>query len=96
MISHIGFEDIQIFLSFQEDNSKIIEIVMDKAEESLEEFVIQTTSASRNIAAIPTRIEAISSEEPCEKAAINSSNTGMLLSETTGVQIRLGQRATLI
>lgn len=85
MISHIGFEDQQILLSFPEDNARTCEIEMDEAEESLEEVVIQTTRASRNIADIPTRIEVITSEELGEKAAMNSSNIGMLLSETTGV-----------
>ncbi len=51
-------------------------------------MVISTTRSSRTIIDIPTRIEVITGEELGEKAAMNSSNIGMLLRETTGVQIQ--------
>jgi iron complex outermembrane receptor protein len=56
--------------------------------EELEEVVITSTRSSRTIQDIPTRIEAITGEELGEKAAMNSSNIGMLLRETTGVQMQ--------
>ena len=56
--------------------------------EELEEVVISATRSSKTIDDIPTRIEAISGEELGEKAAMNSTNIGMLLSETTGVQMQ--------
>ncbi len=86
-ISFVGFEKQEITLNFPEDNNKTIEIELEKGEE-LEEVVISTTRSSRTIEDIPTRIEAITGEELGEKAAMNSSNIGMLLRETTGVQMQ--------
>ena len=54
----------------------------------LEEVVIAATRSSRTIQDIPTRIEAITGEELGEKAAMNSTNIGMLLRETTGVHMQ--------
>jgi outer membrane receptor for ferrienterochelin and colicins len=87
VISFVGYEEAEIALSFPENNNKTIEIELEEGEE-LEEVVIATTRASRTIQDIPTRIEVITGEELGEKAAMNSSNIGMLLSETTGVQIQ--------
>lgn len=54
----------------------------------MEGVIIATTRSSRTIDDIPTRIEAITGEELGEKAVMNSSNIGMLLRETTGVQMQ--------
>ncbi len=59
-----------------------------EAGQELEEVIIVTTRSSRSIQEIPTRIETITAEELGEKAAMNSSNIGMLLRETTGVQMQ--------
>ncbi len=87
VISFVGYEKHEIIVSFPENNNKTIEIELKEGEE-LEEIVIETTRSSRTIQDIPTRIEAITGEELGEKAAMNSSNIGMLLSETTGVQMQ--------
>ncbi|MBS2101236.1 TonB-dependent receptor [Carboxylicivirga linearis] len=87
VISFIGYEEAEIELSFPESNQKTIEIELEEGEE-LEEVVIAATRSSRTIQDIPTRIEAITGEELGEKAAMNSSNIGMLLRETTGVQMQ--------
>ena len=87
VISFIGYEKAEIALSFPESNNKTIEIELEEGEE-LEEVVISTTRSSRTIQDIPTRIEAITGEELGEKAAMNSSNIGMLLRETTGIQMQ--------
>ena len=86
-ISYVGFEEKEINLHFPQDNNKTIEIELEEGHEELEEVIIATTRSSRTIEDIPTRIEAITSEELGEKAAMNSSNIGMLLRETTGVQM---------
>ena len=88
VISFIGYEERGIFLHFPDDHNKTIEVELEGGGEELEEVVISTTRSSRTIEDIPTRIEAITAEELGEKAAMNSSNIGMLLSETTGVQIQ--------
>jgi iron complex outermembrane receptor protein len=87
VISFIGYEEQEVELSFPESNNKTIEIELEEGEE-LEEVVITATRSSRTIDDIPTRIEAITGEELGEKAAMNSSNIGMLLRETTGVQMQ--------
>ncbi len=87
VISFIGYEEKEIELSFPDDNNKTIEVELEEGEE-LEEVVITSTRSSRTIQDIPTRIEAITGEELGEKAAMNSSNIGMLLRETTGVQMQ--------
>ncbi|MCU4173987.1 TonB-dependent receptor [Carboxylicivirga sp. N1Y90] len=87
VISFVGYEEKEIELSFPEDNNKTIEVELEEGEE-LEEVVITSTRSSRTIQDIPTRIEAITGEELGEKAAMNSSNIGMLLRETTGVQMQ--------
>jgi iron complex outermembrane receptor protein len=86
-VSFIGYEEEQIQLNFPEDNEKAISIILEEGEE-LEEIIIEATRSSRTIDDIPTRIETITGEELGEKAAMNSSNIGMLLRETTGVQMQ--------
>jgi iron complex outermembrane receptor protein len=87
VISFIGFEEYHITLNFPRDNNKTFEIELEEGEE-LEEIIITATRSSRTIEDIPTRIEAITGEELGEKAAMNSTNIGMLLRETTGVQMQ--------
>jgi len=87
-ISFIGYEEYKITLSFPQDNNRTLEIVLEEGDEELEEIVISTTRSSRTIIDIPTRIEVITGEELGEKAAMNSTNIGMLLRETTGVQMQ--------
>lgn len=87
VISFIGYESKKITLVFPKDNNKTIDIELEEGEE-LEEVIVAATRSSRTIQDIPTRVEAITGEELGEKAAMNSSNIGMLLSETTGVQMQ--------
>ncbi len=87
-ISYLGFAGEEITLVFPRDDNKTFEVLLDEEQEELEEVTIATTRSSRNIKDVPTRIEVITSEELGEKAAMNSSNIGMLLSETTGVQMQ--------
>ena len=87
-ISYVGFESQTLILSFPADYQKTFMIVLEESEELLEEIIISTDRSSRTIEDIPTRIEVITSEELGEKAAMNSANIGMLLSETTGVRVQ--------
>jgi iron complex outermembrane receptor protein len=87
-ISYLGYIGQNLTLNFPQDNLKTIQIEMEEGGEELEEVVIFTTRSSRTIIDIPTRIEVITDEELGEKAAMNSSNIGMLLRETTGVQVQ--------
>ena len=86
-VSFVGYEEHIRTLLFPQDNGRIIEVQSDEGE-LLEKVGISTTRSSRSIQDIPTRIEFISSEKLGEKAAMNSSNIGVLLSEPTAVQIQ--------
>lgn len=88
VISFIGYEEKEIALSFPENNNKVIGIELIEENMELEAVVISATRSSRSIQDIPTRLEFISGEELGEKAAMNSTNIGMLLRETTGVQMQ--------
>lgn len=87
VISFIGYESKKMMFDFPQDNNKTIDIELEEGEE-LEEVIVAATRSSRTIDDIPTRVEAITGEELGEKAAMNSSNIGMLLRETTGVQMQ--------
>ncbi len=87
IISFIGYDSKKITLVFPQDNNKNIVVKLEEGEE-LEEVIVAATRSSRTIEEIPTRVEAITGEELGEKAAMNSSNIGMLLRETTGVQMQ--------
>jgi len=87
VISFVGYEQAEVKLNFPESNNKTIEVELEEGEE-LEEVIVAATRSSRTIEDIPTRVEAITGEELGEKAAMNSSNIGMLLRETTGVQMQ--------
>ena len=88
VISFIGYEEKEIALSFPENNNMVIEIELLEGSMELGAVVISATRSSRSIQNIPTRLEFISGEELGEKAAMNSTNIGMLLRETTGVQMQ--------
>ncbi len=87
-ISYVGYEEQKVILNFPVDDGKMIQIELDEEGEELEEVLVFSTRSSRTIIDIPTRIEVITGEELGEKAAMNSSNIGMLLRETTGVQVQ--------
>ncbi|MDW3193009.1 MAG: TonB-dependent receptor [Cytophagales bacterium] len=65
-----------------------IQTIALKEGEELEEIIVTSTRSSRTIDDIPTRIEAISSEELEEKAIMKSSNIAMVLRESTGIQMQ--------
>ncbi|MEP6556760.1 MAG: carboxypeptidase-like regulatory domain-containing protein, partial [Ferruginibacter sp.] len=68
VISHVGFQDKELSLTFPLVSDEPIEILLNEAEkESEEEVVITATRSSRSIANIPTRVETISGEELEEK-----------------------------
>ena len=84
----LGMKPMKLSLNFPQDNNRFIEIELEEGGEELEEVIISTTRSTRTIIDVPTRIEVITGEELGEKATMNSSNIGMLLKETTGVQIQ--------
>lgn len=82
--SFLGYESKEEVVSFPLTIPQPYEVFLESGEE-LEEVIVSSTRRSRSIAAIPTRIEAITSEELLEKAIMNSTNIAMLLRESTGI-----------
>lgn len=88
VIRSIGFQEKTITQNFALNSSLPIEILLEPAEEELEEVIITSTRISRNIENIPTRIESISFEEIDEKTNMRPTNVAMLLHESTGIQVQ--------
>lgn len=88
IISHIGFEEKKLQLSFPLPNGAIeVTIEMEPAKEDDEEEVVVTaTRTSRTIANTPTRTEVISGEELEEKGNMKPGEIRMVLNESTGIQ----------
>ncbi|WP_242926932.1 TonB-dependent receptor [Pontibacter vulgaris] len=84
--SYIGYEDKFQKLTFPIAQTTPLEILLEPSGEELEEVVVTTTRSSRTIADIPTRIEAITTEELGEKANMRAGDIRILLSESTGIQ----------
>ncbi len=85
-ISHIGYQDGKISLSFPLDNADATVITMEEAEEEEEEIIVTATRTSRTIANTPTRVETISGEELEEKGNMKPGDIRMMLNESTGIQ----------
>ena len=84
-VSYVGYRPFSKTYIFPLEGIQIIRL---EQAEKLEEIVITSTRSSRTIDDIPTRIEAISSEELEEKAIMKSSNIAMVLRESTGIQMQ--------
>ena len=84
-VSFVGYRPFTQTYIFPLTDVQIIELVEG---EELEEVIVTSTRSSRTIDDIPTRIEAISSEELEEKAIMKSSNIAMVLRESTGIQMQ--------
>ena len=85
LVSYVGYEPFRKTYIFPLQG--IQTIALEQGEE-LEEVVVTSTRSSRTIDDIPTRIEAISSEELEEKAIMKSSNIALVLRESTGIQVQ--------
>ena len=84
-VSYVGYKPFNERYVFPLQDVQIIELEQGK---ELDEVIITSTRDSRTIDKIPTRIEAISSEELEEKAVMKSSNIAMVLRESTGIQMQ--------
>jgi iron complex outermembrane receptor protein/outer membrane receptor for ferrienterochelin and colicins len=88
-VSFIGFQPVQLNLTFPLNDSLQNQFVyMEEAEEDEEEVIVTSTRTSRTIAATPTRIETIDFEEIDEKANMKPANVSMILHESTGIQVQ--------
>ena len=85
-ISYVGYQEKEIEITLPQIEP--FTILLDGSSEDLETVTITTTRSSRLIQDLPTRLEAITTEELGEKALMNSTNISMLLRESTGIQMQ--------
>ncbi|WP_221409044.1 TonB-dependent receptor [Reichenbachiella versicolor] len=84
-VSFVGYETF--YKTYSLPINGIQKISLNHGEE-LEEVIVTSTRSGRTIDEIPTRVEAIDSEELEEKAIMKSSNIAMVLRESTGIQMQ--------
>jgi outer membrane receptor for ferrienterochelin and colicins len=94
IFSYIGYESVKDSFDVPGEYNKPIIILLKPKETNLEEVYVTATRQSRSIENVPTRIEVITHDELEENAMMNSSNIGMLLQETTGIQVQQTSQST--
>ncbi|OQP42800.1 collagen-binding protein [Niastella yeongjuensis] len=87
VITHIGFEEKIITVTFPLTGPDNMDIVLEPAtEETADEVIVTATRTSRTISNLPTRTEVISGEELAEKGNMKPGDIRMMLNESTGIQ----------
>lgn len=88
-ITYVGFAaNKQVYNFPLKHPDQIFEIGLEPAQGELAEVVIQTTRTNQNLRDIPTRIEALPTEELDEKSTMRPGDIKMLLGETTGIHVQ--------
>ncbi len=87
IFSYVGYESRTDTLTFPFEGDQPFLVLLNPGEE-LEAIHISATRSSRTIEDIPTRMEAITSEELVEKSVMNSGNISMILRESTGIMVQ--------
>lgn len=81
----VGYREHTETLTFPRSNDTLL-ILLEAAEEEMEEVVISSTRSTRTIQNIPTRVEFIGGEELEEKGNMKPGDIRMMLNESTGIQ----------
>lgn len=88
LVRNVGFEEQKITMVFPQKQEKALEILLESAEDELEEVIVSSTRTSRTIQNTPTRIETIELEEIDEKSNMRPANVSMILHESTGIAVQ--------
>lgn len=88
IIRNVGFKEQQLALLFPNNQDQPLEILMEEADEELEEVIVSSTRTSRTIQNTPTRVETIELEEIDEKSNMRPANVSMILHESTGIAVQ--------
>ncbi|MCX2473971.1 TonB-dependent receptor [Pedobacter sp. MC2016-05] len=88
IIRNVGFQEQQLALLFPNNQDQPLEILMEEADEELEEVIVSSTRTSRTIQNTPTRVETIELEEIDEKSNMRPANVSMILHESTGIAVQ--------
>ena len=86
--SFTGYETITREFVFPLTDKSPVIILLEAAEEDMDEVIVQSTRTSRTIGNTPTRVETIDGEELDEKNNMRPANVSMLLHESTGLQVQ--------
>lgn len=87
VLTAVGFQEKEIKLIIPYSSDTLL-IELERAENEMEEVIVQSTRTSRTIANVPTRVETIELEEIDEKVNMRPGNVAMLLHESTGIQVQ--------
>lgn len=89
LVSFVGFKKQGKTVSFPlAYPGHIVEFGLEPQSDELAEVVIQSTRSNKNLADIPTRVEALPLEELDEKSTMRPGDIKMLLGESTGIQVQ--------
>lgn len=88
LVRNVGFEEQKITLVFPLKQEKALVVLLESAEDELEEVIVSSTRTSRTIQNTPTRIETIELEEIDEKSNMRPANVSMILHESTGIAVQ--------
>ncbi|TDG36674.1 TonB-dependent receptor [Pedobacter changchengzhani] len=88
IVRNVGFEEQTLNLTLPIEGNQPVEILIEEAEEGLDEVIVSSTRTSRSIKNTPTRVETIELEEIEEKANMRPSNVSMILHESTGIAVQ--------
>jgi outer membrane receptor for ferrienterochelin and colicins len=86
--SYTGMETKTETYTFPLASNDTVIILLDAAEDEMDEVIVQSTRTSRTIKNTPTRVETIDGEELDEKNNMRPANVSMLLHESTGLQVQ--------
>ncbi|WP_299496919.1 TonB-dependent receptor plug domain-containing protein [Mucilaginibacter sp.] len=88
-VTYVGFSKSEKVYSFPQKNpDQTIEIALEPSTGELAEVAVQTTRTNQSLRDIPTRIEALASEELDEKSTMRPGDIKMMLGETTGIHVQ--------
>lgn len=88
-ITYVGYTtSAQVYNFPLQRTNMVFEINLEPQLAELAEVTIQTTRTNQNLRDIPTRIEALPTEELDEKTTMRPGDIKMLLGETTGIHVQ--------
>jgi len=89
IVSYVGFNSSEQVYRFPlKDANQVLNIGLEPSTGELATVTIQTTRTNQNLQDIPTRMEALPTEELDEKITMRPGDIKMLLGETTGIHVQ--------
>ncbi|MBX2933314.1 MAG: TonB-dependent receptor [Ferruginibacter sp.] len=86
--SFTGYQTVSRHYTFPLANNNPIIVLLNPADDEMDEVIVQSTRTSRTIGNTASRVETIDGEELDEKNNMRPANVSMLLHESTGIQVQ--------